>query len=133
MTLRYPSLADVPAHLITRNNVFGTVPTQPPKRRKYKNQPVTIDGHRFDSQLEYRCCQWIELRHKAGEILWYVRQVSFSLPGGVKYRADFLAVLAKGGVEVIDAKGILTQACKNKLKQMKAVHGIDVVLWTDKR
>lgn len=133
MTLRYPSLADVPAHLIARNNVFGTVPTQPPKRSKYRSQPTVVNGERFDSHLEARCASCLDLRWRSGEIIWYTRQVPFRLEGGVVYRADFVAALSKGGVEVIDATGFLTATKKNKLRQMKARYSIDVVLWTDKR
>lgn len=131
MTLRYQSLADVPAHLITRNNVFGTVPTQP--RRKYRNEPKYYNGKRFDSKLEWRCYQSLHVRWLAGNILWFTRQVPFELEGGVVYRADFLAALKGGGIEVLDATGKLTQVKINKLKQMKARYGIEVQLWTDKR
>lgn len=100
-----------------------------PIRRKYRNVPVTADGERYDSKLEYRCAQWLELRKMAGEVAWVLRQPSFRLEGGVRYRADFLAVLTSGGVEVIDAKGKLTPECKNKLKQLTARYGVEVKLW----
>lgn len=130
MSFRYASLSDLPPHLQRINSpVKGAEPKSPAKRPKYGNQPTIIDGIRFASRLEARCYQWLMLRWKAGDLLWFVRQVNFDLPGGVKYRADFV-VVCKDGVEVIDAKGMLTPDCKNKLKQMKAVHGIDVQLWT---
>lgn len=138
MSLRYDKLADVPAHLLKPRGSLPTpaaptwacpVPAEKPKRAKYRNKPVTINGIRFASKLEGRCYEWLLLRHKAGDLHWFARQVNFDLPGGVKYRADFV-VVAKDGVSVIDAKGVLTADCRNKLKQMKAVHGIDVVLWT---
>lgn len=100
---------------------------------KYHNRRTEVDGIKFDSELEARCYQELQLRQKAGEVKWFVRQVSFRLEGNVAYRADFLAVLASGGVEVIDAKGMDTQVSKNKRKQLKARYGIDVILWTDKR
>jgi hypothetical protein len=102
-----------------------------PKKSKYRNQPVIENGERYDSKLEMRCARWLELRKAIGEVLWYIRQVSFRLEGGVRYRADFLAALARGGVEVLDAKGFLNQTSKNKLKQMRERYGIDVKLWTD--
>lgn len=102
---------------------------QKAKPSKYRNQPMVVDGERFDSKLEARCFQWLKLRATSGEVLWFIRQVPFRLEGGVVYRADFLAVLAAGGVEVIDAKGHLTQASANKIKQVRERYGVEVVLW----
>lgn len=97
------------------------------KPRKYRNVPAeSADGKRFDSKLERDYYEQLLLRCKANEVLWFVRQVTFELEGGVEYRADFLVVLAMGDVEVIDTTGVMTQVKANKLKQMKARHGIEV-------
>lgn len=100
------------------------------ERRKFGNKAYTLeDGTRFDSRLEWRCFEWLKARHLAGEVLWFTRQVPFALEGGVVYRCDFLAALALGGVEVIDAKGHEPQASRNKRKQVQARYGIEVQLW----
>lgn len=99
------------------------------RERKYGNQPIVIDGERFDSKLEWRCCEWLRVRERERQVLWFTRQVPFRLEGGVVYRADFLAVLAAGGVEVIDAKGRDTRESRNKRKQVKARYGFEVMLW----
>lgn len=130
----FKSLGEVPVHLLKPRMVSVDVarieqPEVP--RSKWGNKPTVIDGVRYDSKLEGRCAQWLDLRWKAGEVLWYTRQVPFWLEGGVVYRADFVAHLKAGGVEVIDATGVLTQTKANKLKQMKARYGIDVILWSD--
>jgi hypothetical protein len=104
-----------------------------PRAGKYRNQRIQIGDETFDSKLEHACFQRQEARRAAGEIRWFLRQVSFPLPGGIRYRCDFLACLAAGGVEVIDAKGALTKEFVIKAKQMKAVHGIEVLLWTKKK
>lgn len=122
-------LSDLPAAM--RAQIKGSG-----KSSKYRNRPVIADGRRFDSQLEYRCYQELLLRRMAGEVLWFTRQVPFELPGAprpVIYRADFLAVLVNGGVEVIDATGMLTQVKRNKLKQVRAIYGVEVKLWSGKR
>lgn len=98
----------------------------PAKPRKYRNEPAkSADDKRFDSKLERDYYEQLLLRWKAGDVLWFVRQVTFELEGGVKYRADFVEVTVSG-VEVIDTTGVMTQAKANKLKQMKARYGIDV-------
>lgn len=107
-----------------------------PKRRKFGNTPTQRLGHKFDSKLEARCFEWLTQRRLAGEIAWFVRQVRFDLPGGVIARIDFAAVLTAGvgraAVEVIDAKGRLTQSAANKYKQVRELYGVEVKLWPEK-
>lgn len=114
------------ADLLKRRTVLLAT-LAPAKPRKYRNEPAkSADDKRFDSKLERDYYEQLLLRWKAGEVLWFVRQVTFELEGGVKYRADFVEVLAAGGVEVIDTTGFMTPAKANKLKQMKARYGIEV-------
>ena len=102
-----------------------------PKPAKYRNQPVVIDGKRFASKLEGRCYEELKLRQKLGDVSWFIRQPRFEL-AGVRYYADFLAVLNNGKVEVIDAKGRDTPASRNKRKQVKEMYGVEVILWPRK-
>lgn len=100
----------------------------PRKKPKYGNKRCqSADGKWFDSKLERDYYEKLLPRWKAGDVLWFVRQVTFELEGGVKYRCDFLVVTA-AGVEIIDTTGIMTQTKANKLKQMKARYGIDVIV-----
>lgn len=100
------------------------------KPSKYRNRKTFVDGIKFDSALESRCYESLRLRQKAGDIAFFLRQVPFHLEGGVVYRADFVAILPCA-VEVIDATGHMTPAKSNKLKQVNARYGVDVVLWSD--
>lgn len=114
------------ADLMRQRSVTPAAPAKKPA--KYRNQPaMSADGKRFDSQLERDYYEQLVLRWKAGDILWFVRQVTFELEGGVKYRADFVVVTA-ASVEVVDTTGVMTQAKINKLKQVRARYGIDVQL-----
>lgn len=123
--VRIRSIDDLPVRL--RDQVLPLLaPEQKP--RKYRNEPVVVDGERFDSKLEARYYEQLKARRAAGEVLWWVRQVPFTLEGGVRYLADFLVVLAAGGADVIDCKGEDTQASINKRKQVKARYGVDVQL-----
>lgn len=100
----------------------------PTKKSKFKNiRCQAQDGKNFASRLERDYYEQLLLRWKAGDVLWFIRQPSFDLEGGVIYRADFLVVTASG-VEVIDTKGCLTPESKNKIKQVKARYGIEVQL-----
>jgi hypothetical protein len=133
--MRVRSLDDLPLALRAQvAQQLGGQAQQPPaaKPRKYRNEPVVVDGIRFDSKLEARYYEQLKLRRAAGEVLWFLRQPCFVLEGGVRYRADFLVVLAAGGVEVVDCKGFVTEACANKLKQVRARYGFEVKLWPSK-
>ena len=101
-----------------------------PKRQKYGNKRVEIDGIKFDSQHEANFYQELMLRVRAGELKTVCRQVKFDLPGGIVYVADFVTIRPDFTVEgVYDAKSEITRKNRvyiNKRKQMKACWGIDI-------
>lgn len=100
-----------------------------PKRNKYGNRRVEVDGIRFDSQKEARYYEELMLRYRAGDLKLVLLQVPFILPGPVKYYADFLTIDNDGRFEVIDVKSEATRKNRvyiNKKKQMKAVWGIEI-------
>lgn len=88
-----------------------------PKRRKYGNKPVVVDGERFDSKAEAR--RWAELctMQKAGLISALRRQPQYELHaygGDVvgEYRADFEYLVPNRGMVVEDVKSPATAADK---------------------
>lgn len=99
---------------------------------KYSNVPTEVDGIRFDSKLEAKYYVELDLRRKAGDVLYFLRQVPFHLPGGVIYRVDFQIVSPchPGSVRVnyVDCKGWDTPAGKNKIKQVEALYGVKIEL-----
>ena len=106
-----------------------------PRRRKYGNQPVEVDGIRFDSKREAARWGILRLMEQAGEIRDLQRQVRFPLEvNGVKvttYVADFTyrdpkLPLERGSFVVEDAKGCRTREYLLKRKLMKAIHGVEV-------
>lgn len=133
--MRVRSLDDLPLALRAQvAQQLGGQAQQAPaaKPRKYRNEPVVVDGIRFDSKLEARYYEQLKLRRAAGDVLWWARQVSFRLEGGVVFRADFVVALAAGPPDVVDCKGFLTRASANKHKQMLERYGIVVKLWPAK-
>ena len=95
--------------------------------RKYRNVPTVVDGMRFDSKAEARRYGELKLLRAAGEVVWFTRQVPFHLPGGIRYVADFLVVWADGRQpSVEDVKGVLTRVSANKIKQVRALYGVEV-------
>lgn len=117
------------------------IPKKPPGPHKYSAEPTTVDGIRFDSKLEARYYDELILRVKAREILYFLRQVPFHLPGGVIYRVDFMVVSLfpwhdahrrpqrmPEVLEYFDCKGFSTQEGKNKIKQVQALYGVKIIL-----
>lgn len=101
-----------------------------PKRQKYGNRRVEIDGKKFDSQHEAQVYQDLMLRVKAGELKTVLRQVSFDLPGGIRYVADFLTIGPDNVATIYDAKSEATRQNRvyiNKRKQMAACCGVEIV------
>ena len=101
-----------------------------PKRSKYGNRKVEVDGMKFDSIHEASVYHDLLVRKVAGEILCILRQVPFDLPGGIVYKADFVVVGNDMHIEeVIDAKSEITRKDRvyiNKKKQVRALYGIEI-------
>lgn len=116
---------------------------KPLRKGKYHNLPTEADGIKFQSKLEAKYYIELDLRKKAGEVLYFLRQVPFHLPGGVIYRVDFVIVtpipmkktpkgiyLATDArplfIEYVDCKGMDTQDSKNKIKMVQALYGVNI-------
>lgn len=101
-----------------------------PKRRKYGNRRVEIDGMKFDSQKEANYYFAVLLPSwKAGAYKLLARQVPFDLPGGIRYIADFVTVSRDGEVMVLDTKSEPTRMNRtyiNKKKQMWSIWHIEI-------
>ena len=96
-------------------------------RHKYNAQPQVHDGIRFDSKKEAARYEELKLLVKAGEVVMFLRQTPFDLPGGVKYRSDFLIFWADGNVTTEDVKGFKTPEYKAKKKMVEALYPIKIV------
>lgn len=99
------------------------------KPQKYRAQPVVIDGIRFDSKAEGKYYEELKLRAASATdpLLFFLRQVPFDLPGGVKYRADFLEVYPDQ-IRVIDVKGMETAQFRDKKKMVEALYPVEIEL-----
>jgi hypothetical protein len=93
---------------------------------KFHAVPTEADGIKFASKAEARYYQFLKARVAAGEVVFFLRQVPFHLPGGVKYVADFLTFDADGSCHVIDVKGMETAAFKAKRKQVEAMYPVKI-------
>lgn len=102
-------------------------------RSKYRNQPITVDGIRFDSKAEARRYAELKLLEKAGEIAGLELQPRYALHsyGGEKvgaYVADFRYVVPGNGTVVEDVKGAETQLFKWKRRHFEAEYHIPLTI-----
>jgi hypothetical protein len=100
---------------------------------KFGNVRTFIDGITFDSKFEGRYYCELKLRKKSGEIRDFQVKPKYELlPKNGKYRAvtyiaDFLVIGKDGAEQIIDCKGMKTEAFKLKQKMMFSILGKDVI------
>jgi len=96
------------------------------KKPKY-NAQITKSGDKlFSSKLESTYCNHLELLKKSGEVLFFIRQTRFDLPGSVRYFLDFTVFYNNGEVEFVDVKGFDTDISKLKRKQVEDLYPIQI-------
>lgn len=125
---RGPSLAvRLPgADLVTRPPPSAKPP------RKYRNEPVEVDGVRFDSKKEARRWAELVLMERAGRITQLRRQVAVPVVVGGEVVCEYVAdaVYFEAGTKVFeDTKSPATRrnpVYRLKRKLLKALYGIDV-------
>ena len=66
----------------------------------------------------------LKMLQKLGEVIFFLRQVPFDLPGNIKYRCDFQVFYKDGTVSFIDVKGMKTQEYIMKKKQVESLYPI---------
>lgn len=100
------------------------------KTNKYKAKPAKRKEKRFDSQAEARYYDRLVIEQDNGRVDFFLRQVPFDLPGGVKYRADFMVFYSDGAVKIIDVKGVETAGFKLKKKQVEELYPVEIEIVT---
>ncbi len=98
-------------------------------KHKFKARSVTHDGKFFGSKLEFFYYQQLLLRQKAGEVLFFLRQVPLHLPG-TKYVVDFLEFHSDGGVVFTEVKGFPTPLGQTKIKIAEEIYPIKINIVT---
>lgn len=100
-----------------------------PKKAKYNNEKIIVDGFLFDSTREANYYSQLKILKRVGEIKDFTRQVRFLLEEGYvkdgkkikpEYLVvDFLVTFPDGRQEVHDPKGFKTALYKSKKKRFE--------------
>jgi hypothetical protein len=111
---------------------------------KYQNKKVEIDGIVFDSKIESEYYKQLKFLEEHGEILFfriqprYLLQEAFKKDGKsfrkIEYIADFEVHKTDGSIEVVDVKGMETEAfkIKRKLFEKRFPHKLSLVTYVKK-
>lgn len=104
--------------------------TGTPRRNKFNAKKTEYDSPHFglrtyDSKAEAKRAGELDLLMKAGDVLFWLPQPRFPIPGG-EYRADFQIHWAAGGVTFEDVKGKDTPTSKLKRDVVQSIYGVEV-------
>ena len=103
----------------------GSLDVAAKKPSKYHNKRTEANGKTYDSKKEALRAQELSLLLRSGQIAAVLEQVTFTLAGGVQYRADFVILNWDGTFIIEDVKGILTKEYKIK-KRLMADRGLEI-------
>ena len=109
--------------------------------KKYGNQIVNVDGYKFDSKAEAKYYEQLKWLKQAKQIKSfklqprYLLQEAFKKNGKsfrkIEYIADFEIHNINWTVEVVEVKGVETEAfkIKRKLFEMKFSHNLTLITY----
>jgi hypothetical protein len=95
-------------------------------RHKYRATQTSIDGIKFSSKKEATHYCNLKLLQKSGDVLFFLRQVPFHLPGNIKYISDFMVFWANGEVTIEDVKGFKTSLYLTKKKLVENLYPVKI-------
>ena len=109
---------------LKKRDVNPTLSYQP--RHKFQAKPSDEDGIRFASKKERAYYRVLKLRQKNGEVLFFLRQAPFHLPGNVRHVIDFIEFWTDGTVHFVEIKGFDTPMGRLKRKQVESIYPITI-------
>jgi uncharacterized protein DUF1064 len=95
-------------------------------RHKFKAVKTECDGSKFPSKKEARRYNELKLLKQNGDIVFFLRQVPFHLPGNIKYVCDFMIFWADDSVTIEDVKGFKTKDYIVKKKLVEVTYPIKI-------
>jgi len=100
-------------------------------KHKFNAKPQICDGIKFPSKAEARYYKQLQQAEKSSELLFFLRQVPFHLPGNIKYVVDFVEFWAPkngepGDVVFTDVKGMMTPLARTKIAQVESLYPIKI-------
>ena len=85
-------------------------------RHKFGARRTTILGRSYSSKLEAGYSKRLTHYKEKGELLFWLEQVPFRLPGNIVYRLDFMEFWSNQDIILTEVKGLETETWKIKHK-----------------
>lgn len=98
------------------------------QKHKFSAERTELDGIKFQSKKEANYYAQLLVRQRIGEVVFFLRQVPFHLPGGTKYVVDFQEFMADGTIRFVDVKGFKTKEFIRAKKQVEAIYPVQIEL-----
>ena len=100
-------------------------------KHKFHAVPCQADDYNFSSKAERAYYYKLKILEKAGEVLFFLMQVPFHLPGNIIYRLDFMEFWApkngeSGDIIFTEVKGFMTDSARIKIKQCEDIYNIHI-------
>lgn len=101
---------------------------------KYNAQKTRVDGHLFDSKMEAEYYEILKSQTMIGGQIQHIDvHPVMTLPGGIRYKPDFMIYWVTSEIEVIDVKGVMTKDFKIKRKLFDETHPLAPLVVVQKR
>lgn len=97
---------------------------------KFNAKRCEADSIKFGSKAERSYYFKLQALQKNGDVIFFLRQVPFDLPGGTKYFVDFQVFYADGTIAFVDVKGMSTPLFIMKKKQVEDLYPIEIEIVT---
>lgn len=91
-------------------------------KHKFKAIPTTVGENWFGSKKEAKRFCELQILQKSGEVLFFLKQTPFHLPGKIKYLCDFMVFWKDGNITFEDVKGMRTRSFIDKKKQVEEIY-----------
>lgn len=95
-------------------------------RHKFNAKRTEHAGRSYASKSEARYAAGLELRKRAGDVVFWLEQVPIALPGKTRYVVDFVIFEADGSVRFVDVKGVETETFRLKKRQVEELYPIEI-------
>lgn len=95
-------------------------------RHKFGAVRCERDGKKFPSKLEARYYDKLRLLQNSGQVLFFLRQIPFDLPGKIKYVCDFQVFYSNGDISFVDTKGKDTVLSQTKRKMVEELYPVTI-------
>jgi hypothetical protein len=95
-------------------------------RHKFGAVRCERDGKRFPSKLEARYYDRLRILQNSGQVLFFLRQIPFDLPGSTRYVCDFQVFYSNGDISFVDTKGKDTALSLTKRKMVEDLYPVTI-------